>query len=76
MHHRAADKESSGKENDKDTESQHNDNPTITEADAYTELDQNREPGDSYMSLVLYENPDECGDSSIVTGENGNNGAP
>jgi hypothetical protein len=48
-------------ENNTETENQHYNDQSITEfeSDGYTELDQNREPENTYMSLVHYENPDD-----------------
>ena len=56
----AIQKKSSEVENNGETENQEGNDQSITvRGDVYTELDQNREPDDTYMSLVHYENSNE-----------------
>ena len=53
-------KKSSEVENNGETESEERNTHSITvRSDVYTELDQNREPDDTYMSLVHYENSND-----------------
>ena len=63
----AAKKKSSEEENDEKTENQENNDQAKTENGVYTELDDNREPDNNYMSLVHYENPDVSSAASCVT---------
>ena len=58
----AARKTFSREENDKETGNrENNDLQNVTESGVYTELENNREPDNTYMSLVHHENP--CGNS-------------
>ena len=56
----AIQKISSEVENNGETENQEDNDQSITvRSDVYAELNQNREPDDTYMSLVHYENSNE-----------------
>ncbi len=61
-------KKSPSEENNREPENQQNDIQTLTESEIYTELNYNREPDNTYMSLSLYENVDENSGSSSVIG--------
>ena len=58
----AAKKKSSGEESNSEMKNQDNHDQNITESGVYTELNDNRVPEETYMSLVhhknLYDNPD------------------
>ena len=69
---RATDKKSSEEENNRGTENQQNNDQSVKESDLYTELDLHREPDNTYMSLVHYENPDEGRVPTRVFGKNVN----
>ena len=57
----AARKISSREENDEETKNQDTNDRNVTESGVYTELDDNRKPDNTYMSLVSHEKP--CGSS-------------
>ena len=61
-------KKSTREENNRESESQKHNYQTSTESEIYTELNYNREPDNTYMSLSLYENVDENSGSSSVIG--------
>ena len=66
-----SEKESSRQDNERETAeneetSQQNNNQVFTENDGYTELHHNREPENTYISLNLYENPDDNSDGPYV----------
>ena len=68
----AAKKISSREENDKETKNQDNNGQNVAESDVYTGLDDNREPDDTYMSLVHHEIGCDKSGASNMTGSYSN----
>jgi flagellar biosynthesis/type III secretory pathway M-ring protein FliF/YscJ len=64
-------KKSLQEENNRETENQENDEPTMHNG-VYTDLNQLREPDNTYTSLNLYENLDDNSSESYYTTANTN----
>ena len=69
----AAKKKSLREENHSEPKNQDDTDQNVTESGVYTELDDNREPEKTYMSLVHYENLYDNPDASNMTGSYDNN---